>query len=557
MLSTDHRGSTFSGLGECPSISILDMGISSSTLGFNETINDLYWNTSLVDDTATIDFYVGGADGTEALAEIWDMSEVGIDNLTYAQGNVSNFTTYFGDGSGLTGVGNQSFNQSLTDSIYIAQSEEANLNVNSSNWWSGISGWVSGWFVQTGNNLEFNETKLNETIDARDSDTPYSHLTNFTDDLGDRGYDSLSNFTNDEDFINSTQAQEYNETDYIDGIISDNNASWISTYNATYDAKVTDNESWNQSFADTLYAVFGYGDDWNKTFADTLYADISVTGDNSSWNQSLADTLYAGIEWDYNQTTPALLQVLDWSYYNATNFNITDYSTTANILAFGYYNSSDFVITDYFTKSDVLGLNYYNSSDFSIADYSTTTEILAFNYYNSSDFNISDYVTSATLSGYGYYNSSDFSISDYYTKAEIEGFGYYNSSNPQTETDPVWTADKTDYSTTAQADLLYAGIEWDYNQTTPAISYVDGLGWQNTYNVTYDANVYVGSYNSTYTEFAYNQSSPYDNYNYNMSDGNDGGAMDYTNIAMTNISEVFDYNLNVSGNLTVGSGKLI
>ena len=36
-------------------------------------------------------------------------------------GVISNFTTYFGDGSGLTGVtGNDSFNQVLTDSLYAS-----------------------------------------------------------------------------------------------------------------------------------------------------------------------------------------------------------------------------------------------------------------------------------------------------------------------------------------------------------------------------------------------------------------------------------------------------
>lgn len=60
-------------------------------------------------------------------------------------------------------------------------------------------------------NLTINETKLNTTIDARDSDTTYSHLSNFTDDLGDRGYTHFSNFTNDLDLINSS----YGNSTYI------------------------------------------------------------------------------------------------------------------------------------------------------------------------------------------------------------------------------------------------------------------------------------------------------------------------------------------------------
>lgn len=44
------------------------------------------------------------------------------------------------------------------------------------------------------------------------------------------------------------------------------NASWSSTYNATYDAKVSDNSSWNQSLADTLYAKYSFG---NNNFSGT------------------------------------------------------------------------------------------------------------------------------------------------------------------------------------------------------------------------------------------------------------------------------------------------
>src|SRR3989344_179143 len=37
---------------------------------------------------------------------------------------------------------------------------------NSTTWWSGITSWASGWFTEVSNQLRFNETKLNETINA-------------------------------------------------------------------------------------------------------------------------------------------------------------------------------------------------------------------------------------------------------------------------------------------------------------------------------------------------------------------------------------------------------
>lgn len=46
-------------------------------------------------------------------------------------------------------------------------------------------------------------------------------------------------------------------------------------------------------------------------------------GGNASFNQTLTDTLYAGIEWDYNQTSPAI------AYADATFLRITENSTIA------------------------------------------------------------------------------------------------------------------------------------------------------------------------------------------------------------------------------------
>src|SRR3989338_7338597 len=37
---------------------------------------------------------------------------------------------------------------------------------NSTTWWSGITSWASGWFTEVSNQLRFNKTKLNETINA-------------------------------------------------------------------------------------------------------------------------------------------------------------------------------------------------------------------------------------------------------------------------------------------------------------------------------------------------------------------------------------------------------
>jgi len=158
---------------------------------------------------------------------------------------LSNGTGCLASGTDTQKSGDDDLLYNDSTAIYFNRTKAAeDLDVNSSTWWAGISGWVSGWFYESGDDLTFNETKLNETID-------------------DRG--------------------------------SANN--WSSTYNATYDAKVTDNSSWNESYADTLYAdisVVTDNESWNESYADGLYVDIAgdtMTGDLSTKNLTVTEKI--------------------------------------------------------------------------------------------------------------------------------------------------------------------------------------------------------------------------------------------------------------------------
>jgi hypothetical protein len=93
----------------------------------------------------------------------------------------------------------------------------------------------------------------------------------------------------------------YNETLWS-GNYSLFNNSWSTTYNATYDAKVTDNQSWNQTLGDSIYYPLqnnplGYWNDtyaaFNKTYADTLYTGIGEplwSSNYSLFNDSWSST---------------------------------------------------------------------------------------------------------------------------------------------------------------------------------------------------------------------------------------------------------------------------
>ncbi|MCK4650072.1 hypothetical protein KAT36_02465 [Candidatus Pacearchaeota archaeon] len=380
-----------------------------------------------------------------------------------------------------------------------------------------------------------------------DTDTTYTHLTNFTDDLGDRGYTSNLNFTNDAGY-------------------------------------------WNDASAS-----------FNKTYADTLYADISVTSDNSSWNESHADSLYVNVDGD---TMTGDLDMEDNDINNINTINVSnityvhdiyatdgnsiniiaggdadDYLLVKNILnrptikreggKFIYFESSNvydvgisFRADDTYSgtlnyekdnhmmtmlgKNSPLGFkanseynNYivvetknhqpeisvYNGTKLVINDslevvgivnasgkiysegievltsytetdplwtanqssYSTTAEIIAFGYYNSSDFVITDYFTKADILGFDYYNSSDFDISDYFTSAEVLAFNYYNSSD----------FDINDYVTST----ILSGYNY-YNATDFVITdyytsaQINGFGYYNAsdFNINdYATNIKVDS----------------------------------------------------------------
>jgi hypothetical protein len=80
------------------------------------------------------------------------------------------------------------------------------------------------------------------------------------------------------------------------------------------------------------------------------------------------------------------------------------------------------------------------------------------------------YATSIGLFGLGFV--------DTIPAADITGLDYFTNSD---ETDPVWTADKTDYSTTSQADALYADISVVDTNTQLSETTVDGYADNNGY----------------------------------------------------------------------------
>src|SRR3989339_7889 len=337
-----------------------------------------------------------------------------------------------------SGLGdNSSWNQSLANSLYILQSTEGNLDVNSSvysnstTWWSGLTSWLSGWFINNAGVLTFNETKLNNTIDLRAggdnsswnesyANTQYASISeplwsaNFT------AYNSSwsSTFNSTYDGYNSTELiKDWNSTGYIKNW---NNTGLIINWSTSL---TNDNTSWNESYANTRYllqseegnldvnssvysnsstwwsGLYSYLSGWFVNNAGVLEfnetklnntIDLRAGGDNSSWNESYADTQYSSISeplWSANFTA-----------YNSS------WSSTFNSTYDGYNSTGlikDWNSTGYIKDWNNTGL-IINWSSYLISDNSSWNESYANTRYllqseeGNLDVNSSVYSNSST-----------------------------------------------------------------------------------------------------------------------------------------------------------------
>jgi hypothetical protein len=164
---------------------------------------------------------------------------------------------------------------------------------NSTTWWAFVSSFAANYFFKNGNNLDFNETKLNATIDLRNQNFNETGLVNA---------------------VNSSLQTQIGRIDAINSTIINSNASWLSTYNATYNNYVNLNKTNYSFFSGTAFNLI----------------NSSFIADNSSWNESYANTKYA----QYNFTT--------------NNFNGSGNITTSGFCSIGTTNNPR-------TKLDIYG----------------------------------------------------------------------------------------------------------------------------------------------------------------------------------------------------------
>src|SRR3990167_2627590 len=283
-----------------------------------------------------------------------------------ASGNINvsgNVTAqYFkGDGSLLTGISTSSTN----DTIW---------NITTSNYLYNNSGVLS-----------VNETKLNNTIDSRAAaynETPL--ISNVNTSLSSR-IDGISGGNSSwnqslADSLYSSKTWNYNQTapaqTYTDTVVTANNASWSSTYNATYAASVANN-TFNQSLTDTLYSSKTWN--YNQTTPANAYTDTQISNNNASWSSTYNATYAANIgnaSWNetyahtlfdstYNSTyaTWAYNQTYSGSTYNSTYANILNQNCPAGQVVNGTLANGTFICTTPAGSMDYTNIALTNTSE--------------------------------------------------------------------------------------------------------------------------------------------------------------------------------------------------
>jgi len=198
---------------------------------------------------------------------------------TSAAVNCSADEVFLGNGScqsisTITGTGDGSYNVTYDTYILINQS-------NSTTWWAGINGWVSGWFVNVGDELSFNGTKLNETIDARSISGSYND-----------SYDAISNGTFNSTYDTYVTLNSTNSSNYWDDA-----DTWNATQMENNDGTLTILMSWLKSLFYEKSEVYNKTETYNKTEVynksetdNNLSLKVSKSGDTMTGNLTLSDS---------------------------------------------------------------------------------------------------------------------------------------------------------------------------------------------------------------------------------------------------------------------------
>ncbi|HIG94315.1 MAG TPA: hypothetical protein HA229_01745 [Nanoarchaeota archaeon] len=149
---------------------------------------------------------------------------------------------------------NLSWNENYANTKYVLESNERNLDVNSSVFWNGLNSFLSGWLINNQGILEFNDVKLNSTIDERAS--------NFGD-----------NNSWNENYANTKYVLESNEInlDVNSSVFWNGLNSFLSGWLINNQGILEFNDVKLNSTIDERASNFGDNNSWNENYANTKY----------------------------------------------------------------------------------------------------------------------------------------------------------------------------------------------------------------------------------------------------------------------------------------------
>ncbi len=414
-----------------------------------------------------------------------------------------------------SGLGdNASWNESYADTKYILGISEGSLDVNSSTWWASVSSWVSGWFYSNSGVLTFNESKLNDSIDARSSFSEVDPYWSSNSSLYNSSWSSTYNSTynsynstgliqnwNSTGYIRNWSTSSYVETDpYWSGNFSLYNSSWSTTYNSTYNTYNSTGliQNWNST---------GYIRNWStSSYAETdPYWSGNFSLYNSSWSTTYNLT-YDG----YNSTG----LIKDW---NATGY-IKNWSTSSYVETDPYWSGNFSLYNSSWSSTYNSTYDGYNSTglikDWNATGYIknwSTSSYVETDPYWSGNFSLYNSSWSSTYnSTYDGYNSTGL-IQNWNSTGYIRNW----STSSYVETDPYWSGNfslynsswsstyNSTYNSYNSTGLIQNWNSTGYIRNWSTSSYVEtdpywsgnsslyNSSWSSTYNSTYN------SYNST------------------------------------------------------------
>jgi len=280
---------------------------------------------------------------------------------------------------------------------------------------------------------------------------------------------SSYNSTYDSWAYNQTADANLFTTDYFYNAYVTYNDGWLATYNSTYQIWAYNMTS---PFSDWL-GTFGY--DYNQTYSGSTYNstyDAKVT-DDASWNKTYADTLYSAITWAYNMTDP----FTDW----LSTFNSNPFDQTLNKTSDVVFNSINVTGNVTIVNAIVETINF--TGDFFAHDngfiFNSTTNNLNIIGNLSSNW-LFGKLDITNLQNFLYNYNQTYSGSTYNSTYQIWAYN-------QTLESTTWHYNMT---TPAITEIANNNASWSqtYNSTYHTWAYnMTTSGSSSTYNSTYDS----------------------------------------------------------------------